>query len=550
MTKQDEAYAHGTLRKTTGGYFAQFSLGRGQRKGGTIACESLAEAERRQLAVAQLVARLRQAGYRAAIPNVIRDACAADADELRNVSRLVHRIIAGKEPGLVNANPARRQGLTVKDLAALWTSGELSKLYPDHVKLKRSRADDARIFKWLGKVRMQDGVPFGERVVSTVTLDDADHLMTALPSTAQTPATRRHYAQALRKLLTYAVYPLRLLTALPIPKGWLPKGKSDKAKSWIYPHEDLALMRQRSIPVGRRVFYGFLAREGLRVNEARKLTWSDVDLELGVIRLDQTKTDEARTWALAPDVARALAAWREVRPKEARKKLIFPSAAIGDRWALADNLREGLEIAGVKRPELGKSTKSRMRLRAHDLRGTFVTLALAAGRTEAWVTDRTGHKSSAMIYRYKRASRTAAELRLGWLAPLDEAIPELAFARQGANGVQTGGPRGRQTSRGGSKTSRKARVGTPRGMPSSTLNPLADSSSLSWPTINDSEGLWPPSRGPLEGEDSVRLHHRLHPLAEDLERRLVEAELAGRQTVADALARRLEELRERKQAVS
>src|SRR5690606_22958121 len=62
----------------------------------------------------------------------------------------------------------------------------------------------------------------------------------------------------------------------------------------------------------------------------------------------------------------------------------------------------------------------------HDLRGTFVTLALAVGRTEAWVTDRTGHSSSAMIYRYKRAARLAAELDTGWFAPLDEAIPELA----------------------------------------------------------------------------------------------------------------------------
>jgi hypothetical protein len=42
-----------------------------------------------------------------------------------------------------------------------------------------------------------------------------------------------------------------------------------------------------------------------------------------------------------------------------------------------------------------------------------VTLALACGRTEAWVTDRTGHKSSAMIARYKRSARFAAELKLG-----------------------------------------------------------------------------------------------------------------------------------------
>ena len=64
-------------------------------------------------------------------------------------------------------------------------------------------------------------------------------------------------------------------------------------------------------------------------------------------------------------------------------------------------------------------------MRAHDLRGTFVTLSLANGRTETWVADRTGHKSSQMINRYRRAARSATELGMGPLAPLFEAVPEL-----------------------------------------------------------------------------------------------------------------------------
>ena len=47
-------------------------------------------------------------------------------------------------------------------------------------------------------------------------------------------------------------------------------------------------------------------------------------------------------------------------------------------------------------------------------------------RSRAWVTDRTGHKSSQMLYRYKRAARTHAEAELGPLVPLHEGIPELA----------------------------------------------------------------------------------------------------------------------------
>jgi integrase len=64
-------------------------------------------------------------------------------------------------------------------------------------------------------------------------------------------------------------------------------------------------------------------------------------------------------------------------------------------------------------------------VRAYDLRATFVTLSLANGRSEAWVSARTGHRSSQMIHRYRRTALSVAELNLGELLPLNEAIPEL-----------------------------------------------------------------------------------------------------------------------------
>jgi integrase len=456
----------GTLRLTRGGYFAQFSIGGRRRKGATLTtCKDEEEAERRKLAIAELVGRLRQAGHTAVIPNTIDEGAKAEAAGFRDLQKLVGRIIAGKEPGLTGARRVRREGTTVSELADLWTSGDLARQYPDHVRAKRSSDADSRMLGWLGKVRMGDGSTFGERAVAEVTLDDCDHVMGALPKTAESPASRRQYAQALRKVLVYAVYPLRLRETLPIPKGWLPKARSDKAKAWLYPVEDLALMRCRKVPLVRRLFYGLLAREGLRVNEALALAWTDVDLERGAVRLDKNKTDDPRSWALGEDVMRALEAWRTVRGEKAKKvPRIFPKALIGERWPLARALREGLQLAGVTRPELVVEAEGRRVLRAHDLRGSFVTLALAAGRTEAWVTDRTGHRSSQMIYLYKRASRTAAELGLGWFAPLDEAIPELAPKdRQGANGVQTGGPRGRGESGRGSRNAGQAASRDPLG---------------------------------------------------------------------------------------
>jgi integrase len=454
----------GTLRPTSRGFFAQFSIGARQRKGVLLRMPE-PEAERRKEAIAKLVARLRESGHTSVIANTIKEAGRADDEEFRKLVKLVDRIVAGKEPGLANAGGGvRRPGTTLEQLAKAWTSGELAKAYPDHVRVKRSSATDDAMLTWLGKVRLPDGTTFGARAVAAVTLDDCDHVMGALPKTAQSPSSRRQYAQALRKLLVYAVYPLRLISALPIPKGRLPKGKSDKAKAWIYPAEDLALMQCREVPLVRRLLYGLLIREGLRLTEALSLTWADVDLERGVLNLDTNKTDDPRSLAMGEDVALALDTWRALRgTKVAKSPRIFPPALIGKRWPLAKQLREGLLVAGVMRPELTEDKPGRRVLRAHDLRGSFVTLALAAGRTEAWVTDRTGHRSSAMIYTYKRAARTAAELALGWLAPLDQAIPELApKPRQGANGVQTGGPSGRQVRGGRSKTPRKGHLATGR----------------------------------------------------------------------------------------
>src|SRR4029077_18378268 len=68
---------------------------------------------------------------------------------------------------------------------------------------------------------------------------------------------------------------------------------------------------------------------------------------------------------------------------------------------------------------------TRQRFRAHDLRATFVTVALATGKTETWVSDRTGHDGHSMIERYRRKART---WNLGELGHLYALIPELAEA--------------------------------------------------------------------------------------------------------------------------
>lgn len=313
--------------------------------------------------------------------------------------------IAAASKGIKPAGPA----VTFADLGKLWTSGQIADAHPDHVKRKATAGKDAERLAVLNKT-------IGRVPVAAFSLADAELAMRALPRDLSS-ATRRQYAQIIARLLALAVYPLKLRPSSPLPRGFLPKVTRNKATAWLYPAEDARLLACVDVPLVRRVLYGFLAREGLRCGEALALTWADLDLARGVIRLDENKTDDPRAWALTDGVAGALEQWRE----HTTGALVLPVANVGT-GRLAEAFRADLERAGVDRAELFERTKVRQPIRVHDLRATFVTLSLAAGRSETWVSDRTGHRSSVMIANYRRGARTAAELGLGELTRLDQAV--------------------------------------------------------------------------------------------------------------------------------
>src|SRR5262249_47665226 len=84
-------------------------------------------------------------------------------------------------------------------------------------------------------------------------------------------------------------------------------------------------------------------------------------------------------------------------------------------------------MLGLKetRPNLFEAGVNRGRFGTHGYRRSFVTIHLAAGYSETWCTDRTGHETRTQLDRYRQMARTVKEIDLGELVRLDEAVHEL-----------------------------------------------------------------------------------------------------------------------------
>lgn len=431
--------------------YVHVPMGSGKRKDARLAmCATDEAAAARAAIVRDLAKALRAAGKDEYLATVVDEAAAADDARLASIRRVVAGIVKGVE----RPAAAPLMGDTWRDVARRWTGGELHKLYPDQVPTKRSVDMD------LSRVAVLEEL-VGDVLISEFRIDHAEDAMRRLPDRVQTSATRRQYAQCLRRVLELAVYPLRLIPANPLPRGFLPKVTQTRALQMPYPDEDAALLGCPGVPLVHRLAYGFLARMGFRKSEiiggagdeeddaderepVPPLTWDRVDLARGVVFRRRSKTDKPVPIPLDASVARALARWKELRPPTTPDAPVFAGGG-GEPIALdAGDFREHLKLAGVVRPELHTRSKDNAQVRVHDLRALFVTTSLAAGRSDTWVRDRTSHRTVSMLDKYRRQARLLEELDLGTLRPLDEAIPELAPTFGGAS---DDGPKRPETSR-------------------------------------------------------------------------------------------------------
>jgi integrase len=424
--------ATGELRTLADGFAARITIqGRERRDFVLTTCATDMEAAERCKALAGMAARLRRG--RKAPEQIValleRAARTRAGRPWEFVVEAIERECTGRTREI-----GRGKIPVLSDWAKDWTSGELAKKYPDHVRKKRSSSRDEELLRLYILPHVRDVR------VDEFTLTDAELVMASLPETdprrptkALSTGTRRHIAQVMARLMRLAVYPGKWREVSPIPAGWLPRLSASRAKECLYPDEDTLLLGGKSVepgkpdvPVLRRLAYGFLSREGMRTSELASLRWSDLDLKRGRVSLDENKTDDPRDWDLRPDVVEALARWKRRETETEPGDHVFAENGVPlNVMHLAKLLQDDLRRVGVTRPQLFERSNVRQPIRAHDLRATMVTIALANGRSETWISDRTGHRSHEMINAYRRKARTWNQADLG---PMHELIAELREA--------------------------------------------------------------------------------------------------------------------------
>jgi len=439
--------AKGSAMESRGRFLCLIPLGAGQRFERVCpSAASLEDARQRAEQGTEIVRALYSAGREADVERALKQIVDAPADVVPQFlvgwRRVAGGVLGGpKPPASEPAAPAA--GETFETFAKRWTDGDLHRAYPDHV----GALDEQTARDYAATLRKYLNPTLGPLPLAAVTLDHALDVMRKLPE-GLSSSRRRNAAQTMHRVLAIATFPARVIPASPLPRGFLPKLGPGRAKVLPEIAEEAALLAlpEDQAPIVERLLLGFLAREGCRKEDAAQLEWGDtrakgapgwIDLDAGKVYLDQHKTDGSQgardPWRLRPDVHEALRRWRVLHPKARR---VFPGegGAALNVDKLAERQRAYYLAAGAKRLELHQSTATRRRLFVHDLRALFCTLAFARGESEGWITARTGHTTSTMLAKYRRAAASFGEGGEATLAPLHLALPELRKPGEGEPG--------------------------------------------------------------------------------------------------------------------
>ncbi|MDY6839576.1 MAG: site-specific integrase [Thermodesulfobacteriota bacterium] len=182
---------------------------------------------------------------------------------------------------------------------------------------------------------------------------------------------------------------------------YIPMLKENNVRKGFFEHGDFVALR-KALPSYLRGFVTFAYKTGWRVSEIRNLTWGQVDLKQGIVRLEtgETKNDEARTVYLDDELRDVFKGQWKARKR--RKKLtphVFPGK---DGHGTVKDFR-GAWTKACDDAGIGKRL-------FHDFRRTAVRNMVRSGVPERVAMMISGHKTRSVFDRYNIVNDTDLKL--------------------------------------------------------------------------------------------------------------------------------------------
>jgi integrase len=228
---------------------------------------------------------------------------------------------------------------------------------------------------------------------------------------------------------------LRAVFTFAFQKEWLIRNPFSKGEGLIAMAQEvgrervLSTKEQRKLLVAcqnkdRRHIYPLILTaldSGCRRGELLKMTWQDVDLEKGAVRVVATnaKTNRPRVIDLEPITVAEL------------RKLAGESGAFADElvFGIKSNFTRALRSA-MKEAEITGA-------RFHDLRATAITHWLLRGMAVPFAMNRSGHADPRMFMRYVRMCEEIQQKRREHLREWELAASLAELTDDGASTVET-----------------------------------------------------------------------------------------------------------------
>jgi integrase len=178
---------------------------------------------------------------------------------------------------------------------------------------------------------------------------------------------------------------------------YIPMLKENNIRKGFFEHGDFIALRDK-LPDYLKGFVTFAYKTGWRVSEIENLTWGQVDLDQGTVRLEagETKNEEGRTVFLDKELKAVFNQQWESRKRNGKLiRYVFPNK---DGKNMIKDFRGAWKKA-CKNAGIGKRL-------FHDLRRTAVRNMVRSGIPERVAMMISGHKTRAVFERYNIVSDT------------------------------------------------------------------------------------------------------------------------------------------------